>query len=67
MEYQSTTYFGLNFQLRSKVYSNMHPYMYMHMYVAALEHAYAVIITWVWLRFLLKHGLVLQLFFRLLF
>ena len=49
MEYWPTPHFGLNFLLRSKVYSNMHPY------VAALEHACAITIKWAWLRLLAMH------------
>ena len=43
-------HFGLTFLLRSKVYSNMRPY------VAALEHACAISIKWAWLRSLAVHG-----------
>ena len=49
MEYRPTPHFGLNFLLRSKVNSNMHPY------VAALEHAFAFTIKWAWLRSLSVH------------
>ena len=41
--------FWLNFLLRSKVYSNMRPY------VATLEHACAITIKWAWLRSLAVH------------
>ena len=49
MECQPTPQFWLNFLLRSKVYSNMRPY------VAALEHACAITIKWAWLRSLAVH------------
>ena len=49
----------LNFLLRSKVYSNMCPYV--HVYVAALEHACAIIIKWAWLRSLAVHNHSLRL------
>ena len=42
-------HFGLNFMLRSNVYSNMRPY------VAALEHACALTIKWAWLRSIAVH------------
>ena len=54
-EYRPTPHFGLNFLLRSKVYSNMRPY------VAALEHACASTIKWAWLRSLAVHDRSLRL------
>ena len=53
-EYQPIPHFGFNFLLRSKVSSNMCPYV--HVYVAALEHACAIIIKWAWLRSLAVHN-----------
>ena len=50
MEYWPTPHFGFNFLLRSKVYSNMRPY------VAVLEHACTISIKWAWLRSLAVHG-----------
>ena len=49
MECRPTPQFWLSFLLRSKVYSNMRPY------VAALEHACAITIKWAWLRSLAVH------------
>ena len=49
-EYRPTPHFGLNFLLRSKVYSNMRPY------VAVLEHACAITIKWAWLRSVAVHN-----------
>ena len=48
-EYRPTPHFGLSFLLRSKVYSNMRPY------VAALKHACTITIKWAWLRSLAVH------------
>ena len=49
MECRPTPQFWLNFLLRSKVYSNMRPY------VATLEHACAITIKWARLRSLAVH------------
>ena len=49
-EYRPIPHFGLNFLLRSKVYSNM------SLYVAALEHACMITIKWAWLRSLAVHN-----------
>ena len=49
MECRSTPQFWLSFLLRSKVYSNIRPY------VAAPEHACASTTKWAWLRSLAVH------------
>ena len=57
MKYRPTPDLGLNFLLRSKVYSNN----IMRPYVAALEHACAITIKWAWLRSLAVHDRSLRL------
>ena len=54
-EYRPTPHFGLNFLLRSKVYSNM------HLYVSAMERTCATTIKWAWLRLLAVQGHSLRL------